>query len=106
MSASNEPVACSLPAPIAARQAGEWERLHAHVRWRERRADGVVMVVDTGGDEERAHEVVDLAAREAACCSFLTIRVVRGDGEVRVEMASEHPEAGPVIDLLTGWTGR
>jgi transcriptional accessory protein Tex/SPT6 len=41
-----------------------------------------------------------VAAKEAACCSFLRLEVGAEDGLIRLDITSVHPEAAPVIELL------
>jgi hypothetical protein len=51
---------------------------------------------------ELADSVEDLVAREAQCCSFLSITTSRRDDLVRLEITSEDPNAAGVIEMLTG----
>ena len=48
----------------------------------------------------------ELAAREAECCSFLSIETSRTDDSVRLEITSEDPNASGVIEMLTGAPSR
>jgi hypothetical protein len=50
--------------------------------------------------------VEDLAAREAECCSFLSIATIRSDDSIRLEITSEDPNASGVIEMLTGAPSR
>lgn len=42
----------------------------------------------------------DLAAKEANCCTFLTLAVEAEGTSVRLDITSEHVDARPVIDAL------
>lgn len=92
------PIACDLSLTEGARQALEWRDL-------QRRASSVEPI-EGGVAIEYAAElrprVEDLARREAGCCAFLEFRLSDlGDG-VRLTITSEHADAVPVIELLTG----
>ncbi len=93
-----EPVACSLPADEATRQVSEWAELRLHATDARRVPGGVALSFPP--DVAAAAE--DLAAREAACCSFLTIATSRTQESVRVEITSAAPGADAVIDLIAG----
>lgn len=98
MSGSHEPIACSLPLREAASQAAEWTDLHDHVIGTERLPNGIAVTYDV----EMARAVEDLVAREAACCAWLTLSTSMCREGIRVEMASDNPEAQPVIEALAG----
>ena len=51
---------------------------------------------------ELAPTVEDLAAREATCCSFLTIETQRDGDRIRLVITSADPAAAPVVEALTG----
>lgn len=91
------PIACTLTTKQAAAQVGEWGDL--------RRAATQVVAVD-GGFELTFPPAVettvrDLAAREAQCCSFLTLTVERTDGDVVLTITGP-ADAAPVIGLIVG----
>ena len=76
----------------------EWHDLRDRAHRIERIEGGVAM---TAGVE--LHDAVaDLARREAACCTFLSLSLTRTDDEIRLEITSDNPDAAPVIDLITG----
>ena len=92
------PVACTLGASEAANQLDEWRALHARIDRTERIEGGIRLRLAAD-----LHATVDdLARRERACCRFLTIVVSATDSATVVEITSEQPAAGPVIDLLAG----
>ena len=98
MTTSPKPIACSLTANEAAGQLNEWEELQRHVLRTEAVVSGAALIFDVA----LAERVEDLAAREAACCGFLSIVTSRTSDEVTLEITSEDPEAAPVIAHLTG----
>jgi hypothetical protein len=93
-----EPVACSLTTADAARQALEWTDLRRHAITIEARAGGAAMTFAL----DLADDVEDLAAREAACCAFLSITTNRMADVVRLEITSDDPDAHTVIEALAG----
>lgn len=98
MGPSDEPIACALPLRESASQALEWLELHEHAVSRERIAGGYRLSYPV----EMADVVEDLAQREAKCCGWLRVETRRGTGEITLEIASDHPNAGPVLELLAG----
>lgn len=98
MDQSLEPIACSLPLRDAAKQAGEWTDLHNRIV-RSESGGGRYMVEYPIA---LADEVEDLAAREASCCAWLSIATKRQSETIRLELESENPEAGSVIEALLG----
>ena len=98
MTKSEQPIACSLSTGDAARQVREWVDLQNDVRTSEALDRGVALTFDIA----LAERVEDLAAREAACCGFLSITTCRGSDSVRMEITSDNPGAVPVIALLAG----
>lgn len=98
MSEKREPIACSLPLRDAAEQAVEWTELHEHAITSEEIPNGFAVTYPN----QMASTVEDLARRESACCAWLSISTERTDDGIRLELASDHPDAGPVIALLVG----
>lgn len=98
MTASEEPLACSLPLREAATQTLEWVELHEHALSRKRIPDGYRLSYPV----EMAEIVEDLAKREAKCCGWLRIATQRSPEGITLEIASDHPHAGPVLDVLAG----
>jgi hypothetical protein len=98
MTDSLEPVACTLTTADAAKQAMEWTDLQGHVR--------AVSDIDRGVQMrfpvELTDVIVDLAAREAACCGFLRLTTTVDDDEVLLEITSDNPDGRPVIAMLAG----
>lgn len=92
------PVVCTLTTKQQLSQTLEWRDL-ARARLRSRRVDGGVVV---SYPIELVDGIEDLAAREAACCSFLDIVTTRAGDVVDVSITSVNPDAAPVIDLLAG----
>lgn len=93
-----EPIACSLPLREAASQVGEWTDLHRHALSYDEMDGGVAVTYPI----EMADLVEDLVAREAACCAWLSLETARTSKGIRVELASDNPEALPVIEVLAG----
>jgi hypothetical protein len=93
-----EPIACRLTTADAARQALEWTDLQPR--------SSSTIAIDGGArmrfPADLADLVGDLAAREATCCSFLTITTRLAGDELELDITSDQPEAAPVISLLTG----
>jgi hypothetical protein len=89
-------LACTLGPEDARAQLDEWANLRQLWRRTEARADGMQLWFDSTAEVPlRA-----VAAKEAACCGFLSLGVV-GDGDlVRLEITSDHADAPPVIALL------
>ena len=94
-------LACSLPTRQASQQLGEWSVLQGKAVAVTAVTDGVRMTFPA----DIADEVEDLARREEACCSFLSIAVHRGTGTVVLEVTSPVPEALPLISMLAGFPG-
>ena len=97
MAGTPVPIACTLSPRGAEAQLGEWAALREHVVDRRPVPHGQELSFLI----ELAPTVEDLAAREAACCSFLTIRTHRDGERVRLVITSADPAAAPVIELLT-----
>lgn len=102
MTTPQQPIACTLPTGDAARQVQEWADLQNDVRTSEALDRGVALTFDIA----LAERVEDLAAREAACCGFLSITTHRGSDSVRMEITSDNPDAAPIIALLAGTATR
>ena len=98
MTTSKKPIACSLTTTDATEQLNEWEELHRHVLRTETLDGGAALIFEVA----LAERVEDLAAREAACCGFLSITTRRAGEELRLEVTSDDSDAAPVIALLTG----
>lgn len=91
-----EPITCSLTTIEAAHQAVGWRRLGQAAR---------AVVVQEGRltatfPIEAAADIESLVAREAACCSFLSIAASDLGDMVRLDISSSRPEAGPLIEAL------
>ena len=98
MNNMHEPIACSLTTKDAARQGLAWADLQRHALTATRIDGGAVMTFDA----ELADSVEDLAAQERSCCGFLSITTRRTQGEVRLEIISDNPDAHPVIEAMAG----
>ena len=98
MNNMHDSIACSLTTKDAARQGLAWADLQRHALTATRIDGGAAMTFDV----ELADSVEDLAAREAACCGFLSITTSRSEGEVRLEITADNPDAHPVIEAMAG----
>lgn len=98
MTTYHQPVACTLATGQAARQAWEWTDLQARSTSTTELSNGVRMHFPA----DLESRVMDLADREAVCCSFLTIETTVTDGELVLDLTSNNPEAKPVISMLAG----
>lgn len=98
MTYAKEPIACGLPLREAASQALEWTDLHKQALSREEIPHGYAVTYP----EEMADVVEDLAQRESKCCGWLSIVTSRTAEGIRLELASDHPDAAPVLALLAG----
>jgi len=92
------PVACTLGPTEAVDQLGEWQDLQRSLLSVDRISGGVRLRLPV----EVHASAVDLARREQSCCRFLVITVTVEESEVILDITSDQPEAGPVIDLLAG----
>lgn len=92
------PVACTLSAVDTEAQAAEWTELVALARGVERVAGGAVLTFGP----ELGGRVRDLAAREAACCAFLSITTEQTGQGVTVEITAPDPAALSIIESLAG----
>ncbi len=110
------PIACTLTTREAASQSQEWRTLQQRASEVRPIAGGARMALPL----ELASIAQDLAARECQCCSFLDITVAVAPGApagevepsgdagaepeagVVVDITSQHPDAGPVIGLISG----
>lgn len=93
-----QPISCSLPPTDAPRQSLQWLDLRRHATRTERLDGGIVLTLGI----ELAGSVEKLAAREAACCGFLSITTTRTDREIRLAITSDNPAALPVMRALAG----
>lgn len=93
-----EPVACTLTTKEAAKQVTEWSDVAAVAIERSAIPNGMAVVFPAS----LAATIDDLAAREATCCSFLSLTTTIVDAGVRLEVTSANPDAQPVIELLVG----
>jgi len=98
LSTKQTPIACSLSATDASSQLDEWVELRSHALSTTALAEGIrlslpLQLVDTAQD---------LAARERACCSFLTITVTAGDAQVDVDITSADLDGQRVVAALAG----
>ncbi|MEM9521995.1 MAG: hypothetical protein AAGA37_21985 [Actinomycetota bacterium] len=89
------PIACTLTDAQAASQLDEWGELRARALAVESITGGVRVVLPV----ESEAITRDLAAREAACCAFLTLAVERDDAELTLTITGPS-EAQPIIGLI------
>ena len=82
----------------AAVQSQAWSELGLKLISTERIGNGVAMTFPSG----LASSVADLAAREAECCGFLSVRTSQTDQTVRLEITSDNPDHHPMIEGLVG----
>jgi hypothetical protein len=98
------PIACTLHPNEMGTRLEEWHRLFAaHLDGIRRPAPTrlrLVLAADASVDRVR-----DLAAREMACCAFMTLTVTPGSGRLLVD-AEVPAEAAPTLDGLAGIAGR
>jgi hypothetical protein len=89
-------LACTLGSEDARAQLDEWANLRQLWRKADAKQNGMRLWFDSTAEVPlRA-----VAAKEAACCGFLSLEV-SGDGDlVRLEITSDHADAPPVIALL------
>ena len=92
------PIACTLSATDAQAQALEWVDLRSLATSVAAVVSGVRMTFP----DDMAAAVEDLAAREAACCSFLMITTTKVGDELALEVTTENADALPVISALAG----
>lgn len=89
---------CTLPDNDATGQVMEWNDIRSQSLRTERLEKGIAVTFDIA----IADQVEDLASREAACCGFLSLTTTRSKREIRLEVASDIPEAMPVIEMILG----
>ena len=94
-------IACSISTSDAVAQAVEWSELGQQALTTERLDGGVAMTFNA----DIAHSVMDLAAREAECCGFLSITTNLTGQTVRLEITSGNPDHRPMIEALVGMEG-
>jgi hypothetical protein len=88
--------ACTLGPEDTRAQLDEWANLRQLWRRSDTRPNGMRLWFDSTA----AVPLRAVAAKEAACCGFLSL-AVSGDGDlVRLEITSDHANAPPVIALL------
>ena len=92
------PIACTATADRAAGQVREWSDLQQRALDRREIDGGVRLVLPA----ELTDRVRDLARREAACCSFLTISTIVEDDLLIVEVTAIDEAARPIIAMLAG----
>ncbi len=100
MTENATPIACTLSHRDAEAQALEWVDLQGLALRTKPLASGARITFPS----IYASRIVDLAQREAACCSFLDIVTSRDGDEFVVEITADDPDAIDVIALLTGLT--
>jgi hypothetical protein len=100
MSESAVPIVCTLhPNEMGARLEAWHRLLAAHLGGIERPAPTRLrLILAAGAGLERTRE---LAAREMACCAFMTFTVTPSDGRLLVD-AEVPAEAAPTLDGLAG----
>ena len=101
-SGGHPPAGCTLAAPEAAAQLADWRKLLQSVS----RIDAIDRGSQLFFPRVQETAVRALAARESACCAFLTIDVDAEGPEVSVEITSEQEGARKLLDLMTGGTSR
>lgn len=90
------PIACTLDAAEVQTRVDEWTSLAGKFRHQETTSSGATLWFEPDAEGT----VRSLAAKEAACCGFLRLDVHAQDRAVRLDIASDQPEARFVIDLL------
>jgi hypothetical protein len=105
-SKSGVPIVCTLHPNQMGGRLEEWHRLFAaHLGGIQRPAPTrlrLLLAADAGEDRVR-----DLAAREMACCAFMTVTVTVTPGGGRLLLDAEVPaEAAPTLDGLAGLAER
>lgn len=96
----DEPIACSLRHDEAVGQLAEWAALLDDALTVER-TDGVLSLTLPPSERGRAE---DLASRERACCSFLTITVTESRDATAFTLRVESP--APEADAVVSFIGR
>ena len=103
-SKSGVPIVCTLHPNQMGGRLEEWHRLFAaHLGGIQRPAPTrlrLLLAADAGEDRVR-----DLAAREMACCAFMTVTVTPGGGRLLLD-AEVPAEAAPTLDGLAGLAER
>lgn len=89
-------LACTLGPEGSRAQLDEWARLRPLWRKTVSQANGMRLWFDSAAEIP----LRTVAAREAACCDFLTLVVAPDEALVRLEITSEHEDAVPVIALV------
>ncbi|MEM7093599.1 MAG: hypothetical protein AAF567_11400 [Actinomycetota bacterium] len=95
---ANRRLICTLGPSELDDQLGDWQRLRAQADEITEIQGGYRLRFPTALDAE----VRDLAAREASCCSFLTLTVATGSDEVVLEVTSAEADGVAVAALLSG----
>lgn len=95
---SEAPLACTLTADGQAKQLLEWADLRSHADAVTAKPEGVEMTFA----ESLADQIDDLAQREQACCSFLTIDQTTQNGVLTLSITAERPDAQAVIAAIAG----
>jgi len=95
---------CSLPTAERPVRLAEFDELLSSATSAERGGPTLLTFHfdDRDGLEAQAR---DLTARESDCCSFFEFSVVKGAGEVRVEVRVPEPHAG-ILDSLQSRAGQ
>ena len=92
------PLACTLSVEGQAKQLLEWSDLRSHSLAVTSKPAGVEMTFSA----DLADEINDLAQREQACCSFLTIDQATENGVLTLSITAERPDAQAVIAAIAG----
>ncbi len=98
MTSTSTPIACTLGAHDAQTHALEWVDLQRLAVRSHALSSGAQMVFPAG----LTSRLIDLAAREVACCAFLDIVTTLDGDEVVLSVTSDDPEAHAVIGALSG----
>lgn len=98
---TDQPIACTLDAEGMTAQLDEWAALRKQFQRMETTDHGARLWFEPAA----ATALTEVAAKEAACCTFLRLDVVQGDDNVRLAITSDHPDAQPVIAMLAAVVG-
>lgn len=91
-----QPIACTLNATEAQTQLDEWAELRSACLRSEVSGSGAALWFEASAESPLRR----VAEKEAACCSFLDLSVVRDGDLVRLDIRSDQAEAQPVIEFL------
>ncbi len=92
------PVACTLEQQIATDQLAEWTELRAQAS----EVSLVSGVATLRLPYELRDAIDDLVAREQSCCAFLDITTTVDGESIAVRIASDDPDAAPIVAMFAG----